>query len=271
VKKTLNYTGRKEIPQEFIHIRVDAIKKLVEMQPLELPENLRREHKKLEECQIYLEAYMQSHFHREHGGSLKEPESLNFYISTFPDDLYLLKFRVKVTDERTGRLLRLENRLIPKEIIEKDVIRNRSFLPVQPVSMDGVWNLRYFDATEPPVLEINRKLGNYLAFVQSPTFAHLVVPQILLQVFLLIINELQSDDIDLEDTWANDWLNLISPYDWRTNFPMLKEKNYAEVKSEIVSNIIEEFIPYLSSLSTISDYQDFIVVESKTSPPSKEG
>lgn len=199
MKRTINSTGRKRIPQDRISIR---LRRAVAGGPASFSFDLRdiSDLKLGLEARLFVEAYVASSLMRFPFGSVGAVEP--------PEDTALSEvdtggrplFRVKVVDTagRIGKILASANEIAPKDHGEED--GRKPLLPLRQTDLgEELWRLRINRDTGPEMLVNNRVPGLSDRIVSDPTIQGLVLPLAVANV----LEELFDPDEDSE--WQRDW------------------------------------------------------------------
>lgn len=203
MKRTLNWTGRQNIPLENILIRINPPKgeenhatfsaELGGLKNLDLPSN----------GKIYVEPYLNT-------------SSMRFYFGTIgnivvPEDTSLadvdaggsVLFRVKVVDEtgEVGKILAAANSIRPMG--EDDDDNRKSLLPVEYRNLgEAIWMLDLQPGAAPKLVLNNRlpSIGDEIR--NNPVFQGAIIPHAVRQILQHIFF---NDECDDESEWVKDW------------------------------------------------------------------
>lgn len=204
--KRFNYTGRKRILQTDIHIslyhhegEVPHFSIVVDLAHYELPAD----------ALVVVEAYQSTRWMR---FSLGKVGLLNndarLELTDF-DDIDNLRFRVKVIDEESGKLLSLANGVHPITDGE-DVNENQtSILPVRSTDLSGYgvcWKLEY---NEDVSLLIEKGLGGKEQVVRSEIFKLLILPSAMREILNYLLQDDWDDELDDISDWKTKWLIFV--------------------------------------------------------------
>jgi hypothetical protein len=199
MKRTINSTGRKRIPQDRISIR------LVQPNAGGAPNfsfDLRDvSDLKLDlEAKLFVEAYVASSLMRFPFGTVGAIEAPADTVLTEVDTGGRPLFRVKVVDTagRVGKILAAANEIAPKDHGEDD--GRKPLLPLRQTDLgEELWRVRINRDTGPEVLVNNRVPGLSDRIISDPTIQGLVLPLAVAKV----LEELFDPDEDSE--WQRDW------------------------------------------------------------------
>ena len=203
--RRLNYTGRRKIPRDNIHVTlyrnggVDEFDAVIRTADLELPETGR----------VFVEAYHQSSWMRFDYGTVG--------VSAIPPDRRLtafyegarILFRVKVVsaDEESGKILAEADRLVP---ISHDDDRSREpLLPVRIVGGlgDRIWRVAWESG---PILELNKAEPKVKHLVTADArFKWLVLPEVLRSILThVLLENMDEEDEPGESNPGRRWLDF---------------------------------------------------------------
>ncbi len=204
--RKLNYTGRKKIKRNRVHIEIVPgengsrfFNLRFRLDDLDLPTD----------AHVYVEAYHRAGYRRFDYGTIETPHRPgDRRLDAIPRSATPL-FRIKVVD-RTGthgRILASLDRIRP-EGVDSAPAGSRSLLFVEyedlgnkiwQLDLDGDW----------PVLRLNRNAEEIgLVAASDPKFLSLVYPEVFRQVLTRIIIEDQHTDPDCDDDWPSLWLKM---------------------------------------------------------------
>ncbi|MFK5892974.1 MAG: hypothetical protein QM504_07110 [Pseudomonadota bacterium] len=204
--KRFNYTGRKRILQTDIHVSLNHLgcqlpdfSIVVDLESYDLPA----------ESLIIIEAYQSTRWMRFSLGKVGLIQNdVKLELSDF-DDIDHLRFRVKIIEEETGKLLALANGVHP--ITEgEDINENQtSILPVRSIDLAnyGVcWKLEYNDDVS---LLIEKGLGGKEQVVRSDIFKSLILPSAMREILNCLVQDEWDDELDDASDWKTKWLLFV--------------------------------------------------------------
>lgn len=253
MKRTFNYTGRKEIPKGHITVRLQEAAgakpsqfsvQFGDLAKLGLPAN----------ASVFVEAYVPGgsvmRFPFGTVGQLRSP------ASTSLDEMDVggrILFRVKVVDPAapTGRLLGTLAEVAPRD--ESDSDGRKPLLPLRHADIgEELWILRFLAADGPELHVSNRVPGLADRIKSDPILQGLVLPQAL----RTIVHRLYEDDGDA--TWTAEWREMAEsvvsePVDWS-----LDPVNDHEEVAEAVERIVRKFVDgrqYATRSAALGDSQ----------------
>jgi hypothetical protein len=206
--RCFNYTNRIRILKDDIEVRVshDSDRPPVfdislELEDYELPS----------EAQIFAEAYRSTRWMRFDLGRVGLISGThNRELAAF-DDADNLRFRVKVVDPETGKLLALAQGVTPFSDEEGNKEGQASILPVRSTDLkeNGVcWKLEYGE--QDVTLLIERGLGGKELVVRSALFQNLILPNVMREILRQLVssNEWDEEGEDMDD-WRSKWLRFV--------------------------------------------------------------
>lgn len=239
MRKRLNYTGRKKIPQRLVSVSLRKTEPRsfgVEWDNLKLPPS----------GAVYVEAY-----------SSGSPTVMRFPWGTVgspapPAETSLtdvdgesVSFDLKVVDESEsiGRLLGVCRNIRPRapdEAVDEQSGR-LSILPVNPVDLgDRVWRMSF--AHDWPWLEVNNQIPGIMELVRhDQRFFALVFPEIVRRILVeIVLTRGISRPDDTESEWQSLWLRWgihwhpdgISPEE---------DEDAVDAKVEWIERVVESF------------------------------
>jgi hypothetical protein len=195
-KSHFNYTGRRPIRRQDVMIevkgdlpdaRVDA---LFALEKYGFPDTAR----------VVLEAQAGWTVQRFDWGTVDRQEPTGSSVLSEFGSLAGLHFRIKVLDSEQmgGRILGEADRLRPTGTVQEP--SQKSFVVVRPADLGEVpWRVTFDDAQ--PLLEINRRFGDFRAFMKRREVASLVLPEVFRQI--LFEATMDVDDPEELDGWQS--------------------------------------------------------------------
>ena len=151
----------------------------------------------------------------------KIKKKLNFFE---PPQRSKIKFRIKVVDEKTWRLLGLAENL--KEKREAD-----SLLSIRTDSSIHTIYRVDWDDLDHPILIINQDLSECLSYIK-PLLAEVVCREILQRLLFF-----QKDEFDKEEIENHKWIKFAKKYNQRSNLMELSDDD----KENWISGVLGEF------------------------------
>jgi hypothetical protein len=201
--RRLNYTGRRKIPRENLHITlfrnngVDEFDAAIRLAGLELPASAR----------VFVEAYHKSDWMRFDYGTLASPSiPTDRRLTAFYEGARIL-FRVKVvaSGEESGKIIAEADRLTP--LSPTDAREREPLLPVRLVGNlgDQVWRVTWSGG---PLLELNKNEPECKHLLTADSrFKWLVLPEVLRSILTRVLNESMDEEEDPGESGpGNRWL-----------------------------------------------------------------
>ncbi|RME59429.1 hypothetical protein D6779_04285 [Candidatus Parcubacteria bacterium] len=230
--RSFNYTGRKRISREHYNLSVSTSDGLasfdvnkLSLSSLGFPDNAR----------IIIEAYHQLRAARFDFGTIAEQRDPDRSLGIFPD-LSLVRFRIKVIDPATGRILGWADKIRPDRI-DNNHGDYEPLLPVRSMDLDGeIWRINFDE--ELPVLELEKRLGDKHAFLADARNSALILPEALRGILLRILVIEKIWDTDGE-YWQNKWLKFACSLNGLAA-PRYSESNIDEI-DEWVGDCVSRF------------------------------
>lgn len=205
--KRFNYTGRMKILLSDIHVRlnhqegrVPYFNIVVDVESYGLPA----------EATVVIEAYQGTRWMRFDIGKVGLIKKVvEMELSDF-DDVEHLRFRVKVIEDETGKLLAIANGVHPF-VDDRDVNDNQtSILPVRSTDLasDGVcWKLDYNEMDVSLLIE--KELGGKEQVVRSNIFKSLILPSAMREILNCLLKDDWDDELDDVSDWKTKWLLFV--------------------------------------------------------------
>lgn len=233
--RRLNYTGRRKIPRENIHITlfrnngVDEFDAVICTAGLDLPDTAR----------VFVEAHHKSDWVRFDFGTVAVPAiPADRKLAKFYDGARIL-FRVKVVSagEDSGKILAEVDRLTP---LSPDDNRDREpLLPVRLVGSlgDQVWRVVWNGG---PVLELNKNEPECKHLLTADSrFKWLVLPEVLRSILTRVLNEEMDEDEPGEGGPGQRWLDFAASI--HPEPPPPSEARDAEIIEHWVDDVVAAF------------------------------
>jgi hypothetical protein len=234
--RRLNYTGRRKIPRENIHITLfrtngeDEFDAAIRLADLELPETAR----------VFVEAYHKSDWMRFDFGTLSSPSiPKDRRLTVFYEGARIL-FRVKVVAraEESGKILAEADRLTP--LSRTDAREREPLLPVRLVGNlgDQLWRITWSGG---PVLELNKNEPECKHLLTADSrFKWLVLPEVLRSILTRILNESMDEEDDPGETGpGNRWLAFAASV--HPEPPPPSEARDAEIIEKWTDEVVSAF------------------------------
>ncbi|WP_315776031.1 MULTISPECIES: hypothetical protein [unclassified Bradyrhizobium] len=160
------------------------------------------------QANVVVEAYRQSLHERFSFGTVAEivPQSSLVLRELEPSSV---KFRIKVVEPDTGRVLAWGDRLGADDDIEAG--RHELLKVVERDLKQEPWKTEIYDDDHQPALVINNQIpGAVSRFRTDPEFQALILPAALRQVLMMLCLERRGEDTDDEDDgdWTTDWIRF---------------------------------------------------------------
>lgn len=243
--RRFNYTGRKKLSREDIHIALTGAKPiwafdadLSKLSDYQLPPDAR----------VFVEAYEQAAYMRfDFGtvGSLIAPEAPARVLTEFEgsDNVH---FRVKVVDPSAeAKLLAEADGILPLSQEEED----QKKLPLLPVRHQDLgqelWRIEFPEDTQSvPTLLVNVQIADRTAFVRAPAFMSLAWPSILREILTRVLKVENISSFDENDDWMGRWLQFA-----RSLVPGLAAPKNPDTADEWISSVVSAFAQKFTLLS----------------------
>lgn len=205
--RQFNYTNRKRIPKEKVHVILKeqgqqrpSFDATVDLSDLKLPETAR----------VYVEAYYRDSYMRFDFGTVAHIESQDDRTLSEIDNREAIYSRVKVVDPlgEHGKILADVDGIIPNSsdghgarvaILEVKFEENLG---------SQAWSVELSDAAT-PVLIVNKRLGSKEYVRSDDVFFSLVYPAVVREILIriIVIDEYDYDPED--DQWRQRWLYFV--------------------------------------------------------------
>lgn len=213
MRRTLNFTGRKLIPQDDFQVQTidnggQDFDLDLDLDGLGLPDS----------AQIYVEAYYRTDLMRFGWGTVGAVNPPSEKTLDEFADVEAVRFRIKVVDSESdlGRILARREQIRPgseledgEDSDEDSGTAGESLLPVAFVDLgDEIWRLNVDPA---PTLELNNRDERVeREFRHNPQFRSLVLPDAFRQILrqILIIDPVPLEDIQAGEGWESKWLKF---------------------------------------------------------------
>ena len=204
--KRFNYTGRMKVLQSDIHIQINHhegqipdFEIVVDLDDYGFPVG----------SSIVIEAYQSTRWMRFDLGKIGLiKNNVKFELSDF-DDIENIRFRVKVIEGDTGKLLALANGVHPFTDGEEVCENQSSILPVRStdlVSYGVCWKLEF---NEDVSLLIEKDMGGKEQVVRSNIFKSLILPSAMREILNCVIKDEWDDELDDTSDWKTKWLMFV--------------------------------------------------------------
>lgn len=200
--RRLNFTGRKRLARKDVTIRLTpsgGVDARFDLASYGLPPSAR----------LFVEAYRQTVWQRLDFGTVGGPIPSSLALFGF-GSRQGVRFRVRVVEaEPTGpapRILALVDGLTA--VAPPGAPGGLSLLPVDWGDLPAVaWRLEVDDESGPLLLVSRTLVSDREAFVGSPEFVSLVLPELLRRILTRALLTGAADD-ETESGWSGDWLRL---------------------------------------------------------------
>jgi hypothetical protein len=204
MKRTFNFTGRKNINREDVPVTIDRT-------PLGLAFNA---NPKLdgygfpEDAEIWIEAYRGNLIKQCSWGKVSQPEApLDRGLSDFevPDGI---QFRLRVVSLADGNLLKMlgeADHVVPTDADENPDNRRPLITPVPHDLGQQLWKIDF--VSDPPSLLVNNQAKDgWRDIARSSAFIALVYPQVMRSMLFKILIEDEWDEDGAD--WQNNWVQF---------------------------------------------------------------
>lgn len=209
IKRRLNYTGRKRIPQSSVVISMLPLKPndspratvSFDLSSMEFPAS----------GLIVLEAYQRSQGMRFELGTIEKPSipSELRLDDIDPGDSALFRLKIVETEEQNGRILGAANRIRPDSTETPD--GRRRLFPVQQLDLaQEAWRVRITPAG--PVLQLHFGLPQLITQLQSDPLVQGLVLPIALRYVLQVLADGSANDEGDDLSWRDDWLRYCKEH-----------------------------------------------------------
>lgn len=234
--RRLNYTGRRKIPRDRIHISLfrtaglEEFDAVLKVQDLDLPETAR----------VFVEAYHKSDWMRFAYGTVGAPAipAERRLTAFYPGARVLFRVKVVSAGEESGKILAEVDRLTPVSA-DDDRIRE-PLLPVRVVGNlgDQVWRLAWNGG---PVLELNAAEPEIKHLLTGDSrFKWLILPEVFRSVLTRVLAEEMDEPEEAgEETVAGRWLKFAASL--HPEPPPAAEGRDAETTAAWVDDIVAAF------------------------------
>jgi len=232
--RRFNYTKRAKILQKDVAItlidengQLSFKANLSKLSPNEFPDG----------GSVFIEAYRQTDWKRfDYGkvGAIIENEDRD--LSNFGTKNGIL-FRVKITDEKTGKIIAEADR-IPFVMPNQQENPRLPLLPVCPKNLgDQIFRVDY---TGPrTILDINIEVISPHQVAHDPVFIALAYPMILREILTRILVIDGQFDMTDEDDWMSNWLRFANSLPGVGEMPT--EKDHRDQCHEWIDDVISAF------------------------------
>lgn len=201
--RRLNFTGRRKLARKDVTIRLGpsgGVEARFVLESYGLPPSAR----------VFVEAYRQTAWQRLDFGTVAEPAPTSALALTGFGSRQGIRFRVRVVEaEPAGpapRILALVDGLTA--VAPPGAPGGLSLLPVDWGELASrTWSLEIDDESGPLLLVSRALVTDREAFVGSPEFVSLVLPEVLRRILERALLSGAADD-EAESGWSADWLRL---------------------------------------------------------------
>jgi hypothetical protein len=206
--RRFNYTNRLRILQEDVQVHVSHGAGHVPVFDIALD---LKDYGLPAEAEIVTEAYQSTRWMRFGLGRVGLiTDTRGRELSSF-DDVDNLRFRIKVVEPGTGKLLALAQGVTPYSPDEEADRSQTSILPVRSTDLreSGVcWKVEYGE--QDVTLLIEKGLGGKEQVVRSPLFKGLILPNVMREILssLVASNDWDAEAEDIFD-WRSKWLRFV--------------------------------------------------------------
>jgi hypothetical protein len=237
--RTLNYTGRKRIARNKIHL--DVVEN--ENHVMNLDANIHIDNLDLpSQATVYLEAYSRAGIKRYLFGKVEKFNPIGDLSLPSATSLENLQFRVLVVDESgtIGRILAVADRI---RLSTADKGTTRSILPVVTADLGRlVWRIDFEE--DQPTLVLNENIPDVMHIAAHDVrFFEYVYPAVIKEILTHLIWFEGIDDIDDmdPDDWKLQWLRFTEQYVPADTRPELN-KGSLDFDSELVGQWIDDVV-----------------------------
>lgn len=195
----INYTGRKRIPRDRVRLRLASNGDIrLYVTSVALPAGLPLD------ARVVIEAQRQTRFMRLDCGTVAAPDWPNDALLSEFDVVDGVRFRLKVvgtSEAAEGKILAAADSIVATS--EGSLSGRDPLLAFRPALLGHrLWRLDTSDGAWPVVL-VNQAIGDWHQFAREPYFQALVLPEVLRQIALWVVENLE--DADEPDTPAGAW------------------------------------------------------------------
>jgi hypothetical protein len=241
--RKFNYTHRKRIPRAATHFRIvpspsgpNYFDAQVHLEGLDLPKS----------AHVYVEAYRRAFFRRFPFGTVSRIEHPQDRFLYNVDQDALVRFRVKVVDDKgSGRILAVSDRIQPRRS-EDEPVDKICLLPVDFVDLGNcVWRLEL--ESDWPSLMLNNRFDKIREIARSDhSFFSLVYPEVVRQIlYKVVVEEDYTDPQSDPDDWRSLWLMFSQDILDKNILPPSGESEpIIQEKMKWIDDVVENFCSY---------------------------
>jgi hypothetical protein len=230
--RRINHTGRKRIGRSQVRVEVDD-----RTQPATFAAHLALDPKNYPgDAKVVVEAYRGSggHWSAYDWGrvaALRKPATATLAGFETVDGLL---FRVRVVSTREPHKIVAEADQLPFVRIGEEPTTHKWLIDVKSADLgDLVWEVD-LDA-EPPLLLINKALGNWKAVTHDRTFRALVLPEVFRSILVeLLLVQQWSEDAESED-WRARWLRFSRKLAPGFSEPLVEEERREFIEAAVAA------------------------------------
>lgn len=205
--KRFNYTGRIRLLKTDIHVQVSHHDSHVpyfsialDLEGYGLPTN----------ASLVIEASQGTRFMRFDIGKVGLIEdTTKLELSDF-DDIEQLRFRVKVIEDETGKMLALANGVHSVADDKNENENQTSILPVRSTDLSGdgiCWKLEYNEIDVSLLIE--KELGGKEQVVRSNLFKLLILPSAMREILNCLVKDEWDEEMSDSSDWKTKWLLFV--------------------------------------------------------------
>lgn len=232
--RRFNYTTRIKIFQKDVTItlfdkdgKLSFNADLANLSSYDLPEG----------SSVFVEAYRQTEWKRFGFGKIGAIKASDDRDISFFGSRSGILFRVKVTDETTGKLIAEADR-IPFIMPDQQENPRLPLLPVCPKNLgDQIYRIDY--SGNQTILEINLDAISPHQIAHDPGFIALAYPSIVREILTKILIIEEHFDVSEEDSWMTNWLRFANSYPSVGEMP--SEKDSHEECYEWIESVVSAF------------------------------
>lgn len=218
MRSRINSTGRKKITSEMAGFSIKRkedgsleFEADIDLTPLGLPAG----------GEVVVEAYRQNLHERYRYGTVSDLRPLELLVLRELDPAGV-KFRVKVIEAETGRLIARGDRFSADET--EDNGRVELLKVVERDLGQEPWRTELFDEDNKPVLVLNNRIPDALNRIRKdPQLQAYILPAALRQVLMMLRFEKPEVEEDDDDRWTTQWIRFAEELtgeekpDWSEN------------------------------------------------------
>ncbi len=240
--RRFNYTGRQLVNRAHARIIIDE-------NPLRLQAILKLDDYGLpSDARVFVEAYRQTTWMRFDFGTLQNlraPEDCALAAFETPEGML---FRVKVTASAgaAGRLLAEADQIPSVSRADETPEPRQPLLPVKPHDLGReIFRIDY--SSGPPILLVNKDVGDCKALAHSAPFICLIYPQVLREILTRILRIEGRYEFESEADWQAQWLQFASQIPGGSEPPALPADD------ETLDDWIDEVVGAFGRMHNITD------------------